>query len=128
MSKNVIKESSKYTAIKEVVFFLSIAKNQFLLVKLVVRTYFLLKPIRLWKIAILSEISAGSVRRKWFSFFLQENEFKIYSEYCTNYDNAEAYLKQKLKKKKDLENLLNVSLWFLKFFSVIVLVVIVCHE
>ena len=128
MSKNVIKESSKYTAIKEVAFFLSIAKNQFLLVKLVVRTYFLLKPIRLCKIAILSEISAGSVRRKWFSFFLQENEFKIYSEYCTNYDNAEAYLKQKLKKKKDLENLLNVSLWFLKFFSVIVLVVIVCHE
>ena len=38
MSKNVIKESSKYTAIKEVAFFLSIAKNQFLLVKMVVRT------------------------------------------------------------------------------------------
>ncbi|XP_066911745.1 uncharacterized protein [Clytia hemisphaerica] len=39
-------------------------------------------------------------------FINHENEFKTYSEYCKNYDTSEALIKQKLKKRKDLETLL----------------------
>ena len=41
--------------------------------------------------------------------FFKESDFKIYADYCKNYDTGEALIKQKMKKKKDLETLLTVS-------------------
>ncbi|XP_065668917.1 uncharacterized protein LOC100200535 isoform X2 [Hydra vulgaris] len=41
-------------------------------------------------------------------FLMQENKWKIYSDYCTNYDASDAFLKQRLKKKKDFETFLNM--------------------
>ena len=40
---------------------------------------------------------------------LQTSRWKIYTTYCQNYDASEAYLKQKMKKKKEFCNFLNVS-------------------
>ena len=40
---------------------------------------------------------------------LQTSRWKIYATYCQNYDASEAYLKQKMKKKKEFCNFLNVS-------------------
>lgn len=57
---------------------------------------------------LFERISTWSDEQMIADIFLNfENDFKIYSEFCTNYDQGEAYLKQKQKKKKDLDTLLN---------------------
>lgn len=40
-------------------------------------------------------------------FLSHKTDFKIYSVYCKDYDSGDAFLKQRIKKKKDLETLLN---------------------